>query len=172
MVSLVQFEEQIYIFIITIVSGLLAGLLFDLYRMLAVTLKLKKRGIMLGDILFWLILTLAALGFLLLKNQGDLRIYIFMGLTVGAICYLRYLSKYMLPVIAIFFRFIKKIIGLGIKLLNALSWLVGLPFRAVFLLMILPLNFGLKTATEVWFKIKNKKIITNFKIDIVISRNF
>ncbi|MCD5407474.1 MAG: hypothetical protein LRZ99_07275 [Desulfotomaculum sp.] len=80
MVSLVQFEEQIYIFIITIVSGLLAGLLFDLYRMLAVTLKLKKRGIMLGDILFWLILTLAALGFLLLKNQGDLRIYIFLGL--------------------------------------------------------------------------------------------
>jgi hypothetical protein len=56
--------NQARVFAATVAIGMSIGLLFDYYRAISAALRLKARGILVGDMLFWLVAT--AMGFMLL----------------------------------------------------------------------------------------------------------
>jgi len=86
--------ESLFTFACIIGIGLLAGALYDFYRACGRVLYIKKRTVFLGDLLFWLLFTAAALILLLLANQGEVRFYVLMGLALGVLLYSKLLSRF------------------------------------------------------------------------------
>lgn len=84
--------EQFTAFLITIGIGVAAACVYDLYRVVRLTLRLRRLGSGVGDLLFWLVLTAVVYGLLLLGIAGDVRWSVLAGLVIGALIYRRYLS--------------------------------------------------------------------------------
>jgi spore cortex biosynthesis protein YabQ len=84
---------QLENFLITILSGMLVGLLFDGYRVLRGIINPRVIITDIGDLIFWLVATLLVFGTLLFVNWGEVRLYVFVGLTIGFALYVRMFSK-------------------------------------------------------------------------------
>jgi spore cortex biosynthesis protein YabQ len=85
-------REQFFAFLLSIALGYGAGCGWDFYRAVRAGLRLGRWGTGLGDILFWVALTAAVFGFLLLVTWGEMRWYVFLGLGLGAALYRATLS--------------------------------------------------------------------------------
>lgn len=101
--------NQAYIFLIFIITGLLIGILFDIFRILRKSFKTSDFITYVQDMLFW---TLA--GFLIIFsiykfNSGEIRIFIFVGLLLGIIFYLLTISKYFITINVKIITFISKV---------------------------------------------------------------
>jgi spore cortex biosynthesis protein YabQ len=92
-VKVVLIQEQVTVFALTIGIGLLAGLIYDLYRVLRLSLRLKRTGVFLGDLLFCFFLTAFVFGLLILINYGEVRFYVILGMALGALTYFNLLNK-------------------------------------------------------------------------------
>lgn len=86
-------EEQLKLFILTIASGFFLVFCYNVYQVIRNILKLKKTGTIIGDFLFWLILTPLVFIFLFPGNQGEIRFFIFFGLILGILLYLKFFSQ-------------------------------------------------------------------------------
>lgn len=85
--------SQLYIFMVFFGVSMLAGLVFDLYRVLR-TLRRPAAGVtLMADLFFWFLATVATGLVLLSVNWGELRSYVFWGLIVGALFYYRFFSR-------------------------------------------------------------------------------
>lgn len=90
--GVLPFVQQLYAFGMTIVAGMAAGVVFDLYRMVRRGLRPRGTGAWLTDLLFWLVVTPVVFALLLLGNWGELRFYVFLGLAAGGVLYFGLLS--------------------------------------------------------------------------------
>lgn len=79
-------------FAIVVATGGLLGLLFDFFRVFRGAINPRVFVTSLLDLLYWLIATVIVFGAMLLGNWGELRMYIFIGLLVGAALYFRWFS--------------------------------------------------------------------------------
>ncbi|MBM7855979.1 spore cortex biosynthesis protein YabQ [Desulfohalotomaculum tongense] len=156
-----------YAFFITIAIGMLAGFMFDLYRVVGRLLKLKKWGTMLGDLLYWLILTPVVFVILLWGNWGEVRLYVIIGLSLGAVLYLQYPSKYIVPLIGKLIDGIKGLIKLVVKMLRFLCCAVGMPFRVLLLIVGVPLAWISKITGKIWRGIKRLINLTIGKLKLI-----
>ncbi|HAU32575.1 MAG: Spore cortex biosynthesis protein YabQ [Desulfotomaculum sp. 46_296] len=86
--------ESLFTFACIIGIGFLGGLLYDFYRACGRVLYIKRRAVFIGDLLFWLLFTAAALILLLLANQGEVRFYVILGLVLGVLFYSKLLSRF------------------------------------------------------------------------------
>lgn len=80
------------------VLGLLFAFSYDFYR--AVRLRLRRLPPLLSaaaDCFFWLAAAVTAVLFFVYRRWGEIYIYIYVGLAAGFILYLRYLSRFILP---------------------------------------------------------------------------
>ena len=84
---------QLYNFCIFIILGLVVAFIFDLFRVLRKTFKTNNIVTYLEDILFWLITGFLIMVAVFTFNNGELRIYLFIGLLLGIIIYILLLSK-------------------------------------------------------------------------------
>lgn len=103
-------KVQTYIFLTSIYGGLLIGFVYDLYKIFRYFLKPKKIATFIEDALFWLIVTIVVFFILIKSTWGELRGYIFVGLFIGVLLYLRFVSVVMYPILIKMFRFIISII--------------------------------------------------------------
>lgn len=84
---------QIYYFLSTVIGGFLLGILFDFYR---ITFNIKKPNKLLSaisDLLFWTLCTICIFNFFLYTNDGNVRYYTFIGLFIGSVIYMKFISK-------------------------------------------------------------------------------
>lgn len=90
---LLDITIQFKIVIFAILSGIIIGFLFDIYREFRGVCK-NKILITIEDILFWIWCSLIVFVFLLKYNYAllDVYVYVFMGITL--VIYLKTLSKY------------------------------------------------------------------------------
>jgi spore cortex biosynthesis protein YabQ len=91
-------------------SGVLIGLLFDLYRVLARELHFPRWLIPLLDLLYWLIATVLVFRMLLYGNFGQVRLFIFLGLFAGYTLYFLVLSEGAVRLILFIIRIVEAII--------------------------------------------------------------
>lgn len=87
-------SPQIYIFMITLYGGILAGVAYDIYRCIR---KIAKKGRWLTallDTLFIITLGLIVMAAMYFANQGELRLFTFVGLALGFALYMAGLSLF------------------------------------------------------------------------------
>ena len=106
-------EVQFNIVLYSIFSGILTGILFDLYNIIR-GVKVPKIIVFIEDILFWILTAIIVFAFLLYTNYAFLGpyVYIFMILTLSI--YLRFISpkvlKFELYIINKISKFIRVIL--------------------------------------------------------------
>ncbi|MDR7866779.1 MAG: spore cortex biosynthesis protein YabQ [Sporomusaceae bacterium] len=97
-------EGQIDAFVITVATGMLLGVTFDFYRVLRTVFRPPWLLTSLADLGYWLLATGVVFLALLFGNWGELRLYTFIGLALGAFGYYRLLSRQAVRVIIALLR--------------------------------------------------------------------
>lgn len=126
-------QAQLMSFLITVLAGMAAGLLYDLYILLRKTIRPKRWVTDLGDLLFWLLAIGTVYGILLVFNWGEVRLYVFIGLVVGAVLYYNLFSK-------LFVTLITKFTQVLVAFVTYLWMVITFPFRLVQRVILIPLG--------------------------------
>lgn len=113
-------QNQAYLFLIFSLTGVAIGLLFDFFRILRRSFKTPNIVIYIEDILFW-VLT----GFLILYNiwyfnNGEIRLYMFLGIIIGILIYVSTLSSILVKVLSKILQTIIKVLEIPFKTLFAI----------------------------------------------------
>lgn len=116
--------NQAYVFLATVYGGLVIGLFFDLYRMVRRILRPGKwiTGIM--DLIFWILVAFFSFLILFNINDGEVRLYSFLGLALGWGLYVLSLSQLIMWVFDSIYKVVAKILG---WIFNIIKW----PFKKI-----------------------------------------
>lgn len=120
--------NQGILFLIYITTGILIGLIFDLFRSLRKSIKTSNIATYIEDILFWTIVGFIIINIILKFNYGELRLYIFIGIIIGATIYFLTLSKIIVKYTAIFFKFL---INIFCKVKTVFLKIFGKPIKFI-----------------------------------------
>lgn len=107
--------EQLTNFIYFIITGMVLGIVFDIFRILRKSFKTSDLVTNIEDILFGIITGIVLLFTIFLFNNGELRLYLFLGIIFGIILYLLLISKYFIKINVEIIKIIKKFIILITK---------------------------------------------------------
>jgi len=133
--------EQVTTFALSIAVGLLGGFFYDLYRVIRGLLRLKKTGTFVGDIFFFLVLTVVMFIIFMFINYAEVRFYVILGTLLGTLLYFRFLTRIGYQAIWRFFLLVKKTGSLLFGLLKKLFFVVTYPLRILFLTISYPVIF-------------------------------
>ena len=116
-------DVQIDMVVYSIFSGILAGILFDLYNIIR-GFKIPKIIVIIEDILFWILTAVIIFTFLLYTNYAFLGPYVYIFMILTLIIYLKFISptvfqieKYIISKIGKFIRILFKNIVYPIKII-------------------------------------------------------
>lgn len=102
--------NQLSSFIIFIIVGGTISIIFDIFRVLRKTFKTPDFLTYFEDICFWIISGALIIISTFLFNNGELRLYIFIGLFLGSLIYILLISKYFIKLSMILINIVKKLI--------------------------------------------------------------
>ena len=102
--------NQLSSFIIFIIVGGTISIIFDIFRVLRKTFKTPDFLTYFEDICFWIISVALIIISTFLFNNGELRLYIFIGLFLGSLIYILFISKYFIKLSMILINIVKKLI--------------------------------------------------------------
>ena len=107
--------EQLLSFSIFIIVGIIISMIFDTFRVLRKVKKTTDIITYFEDALFWIITVFIILNSIFIFNNGELRFYIFIGIMIGSILYLIFISKYFIKFGVNFLKIINKTIKILIQ---------------------------------------------------------
>jgi spore cortex biosynthesis protein YabQ len=117
----VEFSTQVKTFLVIGATGILLGVLFDIYRVLRMRFRPHWLITTTADLLYCLLASAVAFAALLISNWGEFRFYVVIALVSGLFFYYRLASRYVMKLIVVWFKFVagtirtgKKIVGLVI----------------------------------------------------------
>jgi len=88
---------QIYQASFALLTGMAAGVVYDWFK--AMRRQVNSRGFTaVADVLFWLILAIALFAQVMVAGRGEVRIFMLVAATIGAILYFWALSAYILKI--------------------------------------------------------------------------
>lgn len=126
-------HNQLLNLFIFIVTGMAIGVLFDVFRIIRKSFKTPDFVTYIEDIIFWILAGFILLFTIFTFNNGEIRVYIFIGLLLGLIIYLLTLSKYFVKISVSIVCFIKKIIYYPIHIIYTfIKKFIIRPFSSVF----------------------------------------
>ena len=118
-------ENQAYLFIVFSLTGIGLGILFDFFRALRKTFKTSDFITYIEDIIYWILAGIIILYNIWFFNDGEIRIYMILGILIGAMIYTLTLSIIFIKVnyfimnkIKVILTFISKIFKIPIKFIN------------------------------------------------------
>lgn len=117
-------ENQVFIFLIFILNGFLIGILFDIFRIFRKSFKTSDIFTNIQDILFWILVGLTLLYSIFKFNNGELRLYIFLGVLLGNFLYMLIFSNLFIKISVNIIEIIKK----------AIKIIIIIPIKYVFTL--------------------------------------
>ena len=121
--------EQLFCLIAFTATGIVIGVLFDIFRILRRSFKTADWLTTLQDILFWILAGFVILFSIFKFNNGEIRSYIFVGISLGVLIYMLTLSKYIVRCSVIIIKFIKKIISYPVNLIIKITNLLIKPIK-------------------------------------------
>jgi len=125
--------NQLFNLFISILTGIIIGILFDIFRIIRKSFKTPDFITYIEDILFWILAGLILLFNLFVFNNGELRIYIFIGLIFGLFIYMLTLSKYFIKISVGILVFIKKVFYFPIHIIGSfIKKFILRPFSSIF----------------------------------------
>lgn len=108
--------NQLINMLLFILTGIVIGVLFDIFRIIRRSFKTPDFLTYIEDILFWLMAGIILLFTIFTFNNGEIRLYIFVSLLFGLTIYLLTLSKFFIKINVKIIEIIKKIVCYPIKL--------------------------------------------------------
>lgn len=117
--------NQANLFLIFGINGIIIGLLFDFFRILRRSFKTKDFITYIQDVLFWILTGFILLYSIFTFNNGEIRLFMFLGVAIGIIIYMLFISSYIIKINVAIIQFIKNII---IKIFN----IIIVPFKAIY----------------------------------------
>lgn len=147
-------ENQAYLFLIFTINGIIIGLLFDIFRILRRSFKTSDIITCVQDVLFWILTGFILLYSIFTFSNGEIRLFMFLGVFLGCLIYMLVFSKYFIKINVKIILIIKKIL---IKIIS---------------IFILPIKFIMNLIRKVFFKpikfitINTKKFKLNSKIKL------
>lgn len=157
--------NQVYLFLIFIVNGVIIGILFDFFRILRKSFKTKDGITYFEDLLFWILTGFSILYFIFVFNNGEIRLFMFLGIAVGITLYMLIFSSLFIKINVTIITFFKKVF---VKIFE----IILIPFKFIKKLFFKPISFIFinirKSSTNLYnnfIKItkKHKKIENNVK---------
>lgn len=127
---------QLFYFLSTIITGLIVGIMFDIYRITRGLNSPNKIMTAISDILFWIFAAVTTFVFFLYTNNGNVRYYTFVGLIIGLLIYFELISS----------RFI--------NFLRAVVYFVLKFFRLVIIFIIYPIKIIRYYSKYGFYKVK------------------
>lgn len=147
---MISVTEQLYVFLSTLYGGMIIGFIYDLYRIFRKIFRPRKLATSIEDLIFWILIGVAALFVLVVSNDGQLRLYTFFGFAAGSMLYFSTLSPYVLKLMLFIVKIVKK---LAIKTLRFLLY----PIRKLILAIKIQARWIKKKFGTVHVKIKRVK---------------
>lgn len=111
----------------SLLSGVITGLLFDVYRLFREH-NSKKYITFIEDILFWILVAITVFTILLYTNYAFFSFYVYILLTMGIIFYLEVLSKSFYSLEKVILDIIVSFIRIFIKRINYLFRIISYTF--------------------------------------------
>lgn len=142
-------QNQAYLFLIFSLTGVEIGILFDFFRILRRTIKTGNIVTYIQDILFWILTGILVLYNIWYFNNGEIRIYMFLGIIIGTLIYMSTLSS-------IFVKLFTKILSIIIKALEIPFKTIISIFRKIITLILLFFSKNIKK-----IKIKKRNFVNN-----------
>ncbi len=103
-----------------VVSGIGMGAAFDGYRVVSNELRIGRLWIPVLDLLYWAAATLIVFRVLIASNEGDVRMFVFIGLFIGISFYFWLLSNPVIRIVQWLVEAVRWLIGAGIRMFNLL----------------------------------------------------
>ena len=156
----IYLAEQTMLFLKSILLGGAFGLLYDGLRITRIALPTAKWVVFAQDVLFFLVCAVAAFFFLMRTIDGQVRFFIFIGATLGAVLYFQTLSIPVMGVSGAVIRAIKAVLRVICHWILFPIWRI---FYNIVVLLLRPARFfGLKlkkTAQRCKYSLKIKHIV-------------
>lgn len=111
-------QNQAYLFIVFSLTGVVIGLLFDFFRILRRSFKTSNIITYFEDVLFWILTGVLILYNIWYFNNGEIRIYMFLGIIMGVLIYMLTLSNILISLLS--------------KILISIVKVLELPFKTLF----------------------------------------
>ena len=102
-------NNQAYLFIIFTIDGILIGFLFDFFRILRKSFKTKDFVTYIQDVLFWIITGILILYTMYKYCDGELRLFMIIGMIIGFLMYILTISRYIMRISVAVLDLFKKI---------------------------------------------------------------
>lgn len=122
-----------------LLSGLGMGAVFDSYRILSLELKFPRWWLPFLDLLYWVAAALIVFRVLYAGNNGEVRVYVFLGLLLGVTVYYFLFSR---MVAAIVRWTILAVRGLIRFIIGMLDWTIVKPLVLLYKLIKVIFSFG------------------------------
>ena len=142
-------QNQAYLFLVFSLTGVVIGVLFDFFRILRRTIKTGNIVTYIQDILFWILTGILVLYNIWYFNNGEIRVYMFLGIIIGTLIYVSTLSN-------IFVKLFTRILNTIIKVLEIPFKTIVAIFRKIITVI---LSFFTKNVKK--FKIKKGNFVNN-----------
>lgn len=136
-------------FLLSLGMGFLLGILYDLIRIIRISISRGKTAVIICDIIFCAFTCLFTFLFCLTVNEGEIRLYLVLGEIAGFFTYYFSLG-------AVIFSCSEKIIGFIKKLFRSVFGVILFPFKWIFEKIWKVFNKLLKKSRKNTKKVKNK----------------
>lgn len=124
---IISMNGQLNLLVFSFISGIITGIMFDLYRLIRGIENPNNIITFIEDILFWILASIIVFIFLLYTNYAYIGAYVYLFIAFGTIAYLKSLSKYLINVLS---KFIK---------------VTGKVFRSIFNIIFFPIEYVVYT---------------------------
>lgn len=131
-------ESQLATFLWLALTAIALSFLFDCYRFMRKTFRLRVWTTAVADLCFWLLAALIVFFVLLCSNGGEMRLYVFISLALGVLVYYRLLSSRAMQCILVGFKAIR---GLMKAVFQTFHVLIVQPFFYTLRVITYPLRF-------------------------------
>jgi spore cortex biosynthesis protein YabQ len=139
---IVSVSSQAYVFFCTIVGGMAIALVYDFFRIFRRAVKTGGLVTYVQDLLYWIMAALILFFTVYYSNDGELRVYVFIGALLGVIFYALLFSRAVMSSSL----FIIKIVSWVIK---GLIFILSYPIRLIWRLLATPAGRLLRSSWRV-----------------------
>lgn len=149
--------NQAYLFLIFTIDGIIIGILFDIFRILRKSFKTSNIVTYIEDIIFWMLTGVIILYSIFTFNNGEIRLFMFLGILLGIAFYLLLFSKYIIKISV-------KIIGIIKKAVLFIYKIFEYPIKTIYKIISKPINIIVINISKIFRQINVKDITKSSKI--------
>ena len=113
-------QNQAYLFLVFSLTGVAIGILFDFFRILRRSIKTSNIITYIEDVLFWILTGIFILYNIWFFNNGEIRLFMFLGIILGVLIYMSTLSSIIIKIFSKILKTIIKILEIPFKTIKTL----------------------------------------------------